>query len=127
MPLWNKNEEKLFFEKSDISASPNQLFYTTDDGRYVAYWPKGYCGAKYSLQSRNFLIGDFTEKWTGSLLRNILNDESLHVIRQAQIPAIGITRKSPADLVIASKNTKVLMPDDVKMIFEVKMSLVWNW
>ena len=40
---------------------------------------------------------------------------------------IGISRKSPADIAIATQNKKVLMPDEVKLIFEVKMSLVWNW
>lgn len=126
MRLWNKNEEKIFFNKSKDFASHQQLFYKTDDGRYVAYWPKGYSGIKSTLQARNSLIGNYTEKWVKDLMDYMLDDE-LHVIQQAQIPAIGITQKSPADIVIATQNKKVLMPDEVKLIFEVKMSLVWNW
>lgn len=93
----------------------------------MTYWPKGYNGTKSTLQSRNTLIGNFTEKWVCDLLTNILPEDEYYIMQQAQIPAIGITHKSPADIVIAKANKKVLMPDEVKLIFEVKMSLVWNW
>ncbi len=127
MRLWSKNQEKLFFDKSKNFVSHQQLFYKTDDERYVSYWPKGYSGAKSTLQARNSLIGNFTEKWVCDLLNSIYHDEDLYVIQQAQIPSIGITHKSSADVVIATANKKVLLPDEVKLIFEVKMSLVWNW
>ena len=127
MRLCSKKQEKIFFDKSKNFASHQQLFYRTDDGRYVAYWPKGYDGAKSTLQARNSLIGNYTEKWVSDLLKYILNDSGLHVVQQAQIPAIGITHKSPVDIVIATSSRKVLRPEDVKLIFEVKMSLVWNW
>ena len=127
MRLWNKNQEKLFFEKSRNFASHTQLFYRTDDGRYVTYWPKGYSGPKSTLQARNSLIGNYTEKWVSDLLKHVLEDEKVYIIQQAQIPSIGITHKSPADIVIADADKKVLMAEEVRMIFEVKMSLVWNW
>lgn len=127
MKLWNKNCEKLFFLKSRDFASPEQLFYLADDGRYLAYWPKRYNGKKYSLQARNSLIGDYTEKWVSNLLESVIDDENLHVIRQARIPSAGITSKSPADIVIATSDKKILKASDVKLICEVKMSLVWNW
>ena len=127
MELWNKKQEKLFFNNSKNFASINQLFNQTEDGRYVAYWPKNYKGKKTTLQSRNSLIGKFSEKWVADLLNNLIKDKNLFVIQQAQIPAIGISYNSPADVVIASKNKKVLSPEDVKIIFEVKMSIVWNW
>lgn len=127
MRLWSKKQEKLFFDKSKNFATPEQLFYRTDDGRLVTYWPKGYSGAKSTLQARNSLVGNFTEKWVCDLMNYMLRHEDLHVIQQAQIPSIGITHKSPADIVIATADKKVLMADEVKLIFEVKMSLVWNW
>ena len=127
MRLWSRNQEKIFFEKSRNFASYDQLFYRTSDERYVAYWPKGYDGPKSTLQARNSLIGNYTEKWVSDLIRYVLEDKNLYVVQQAQIPAIGISRKSPADIAIATQNKKVLMPDEVKLIFEVKMSLVWNW
>lgn len=127
MRLWGRNQEKIFFEKSRNFASYDQLFYRTNDERYVAYWPKGYDGPKSTLQARNSLIGNYTEKWVSDLIKHVLEDKNLYVVQQAQIPAIGISRKSPADIAIATQNKKVLMPDEVKLIFEVKMSLVWNW
>ena len=127
MRLWSRNQEKIFFEKSRNFASYDQLFYRTNYERYVAYWPKGYDGPKSTLQARNSLIGNYTEKWVSDLIKHVLEDKNLYVVQQAQIPAIGISRKSPADIAIATKNKKVLMPDEVKLIFEVKMSLVWNW
>lgn len=127
MRLWGRNQEKIFFEKSRNFASYDQMFYRTNDERYVAYWPKGYDGPKSTLQARNSLIGNYTEKWVSDLIRYVLEDKNLYVVQQAQIPAIGISRKSPADIAIATQNKKVLMPDEVKLIFEVKMSLVWNW
>ena len=127
MRLWSRNQEKIFFEKSRNFASYDQLFYRTNDERYVAYWPKGYDGPKSTIQARNSLIGNYTEKWVSDLIKHVLEDKNLYVVQQAQIPAIGISRKSPADIAIATQNKKVLMPDEVKLIFEVKMSLVWNW
>lgn len=127
MRLWSRKQEKIFFEKSRNFASYDQLFYKTNDDRYVAYWPKGYDGPKSTLQARNSLIGNYTEKWVSDLIKHLLEDKNLYVVQQAQIPAIGISRKSPADIAIATQNKKVLMPDEVKLIFEVKMSLVWNW
>lgn len=127
MRLWSRKQEKIFFEKSRNFASYDQLFYKTNDDRYVAYWPKGYDGPKSTLQARNSLIGNYTEKWVCDLIKHVLEGKKLYVVQQAQIPAIGISRKSPADIAIATENKKVLMPDEVKLIFEVKMSLVWNW
>lgn len=127
MRLWNKNQEKLFFIKSAEVAFPSQLFYKTEDGKHVAYWPKGYRGQKSTLQSRNSLIGNFTEKWVCDLLKSLIDDENLSVIQQARIPSLGITASSPADVVIATRNKKILKASEVKVIFEVKMSIVWNW
>ena len=127
MRLWNKHQEKLFFINSKSFASPEQLFYRTDDGRYLAYWPKRYKGRKTTLQARNSLIGNFTEKWVSDLFDALVEDENLHIVQQARIPSVGITSKSPADIAIATEDKKILKASQVKLICEVKMSLVWNW
>ena len=127
MKLWNKQQEKLFFLNSRNFASTEQLFYRTDDGRYLAYWPKRYKGRKTTLQARNSLIGNYTEKWVCDLFNELIEDESLHIVQQARIPSVGITSRSPADIVIATDDKKILKASDVKLICEVKMSLVWNW
>ncbi|WP_295030598.1 hypothetical protein [uncultured Methanobrevibacter sp.] len=127
MRLWNKNQEKLFFINSVKVAFPSQLFYKATGGRYLAYWPKGYRGKKSTLQSRNSLIGEFTENWVCELFKKLIENENLFLIRQARIPALGITSRSPADLVISTSNKQILKPSEVKAIFEIKMSIVWNW
>lgn len=127
MRLWNKQQEKLFFVNSKKQAFKSQLFYKTKDGNYMAYWPKGYKGQKSTLQSRNSLIGAFTEQWVADLFEKLIDDENLHIVQQARIPSLGITSRSPADIVISSVDKKILKPSEVKVIFEVKMSLVWNW
>lgn len=126
MNLWNKNQEKSFFIESIKVAKANQLFYCGEDN-YMAYWPKGYRGVKSTLQSRNSLIGNYTEKWVQNLLKSLINDKNLHVVNQARIPALGINSSSPADVVISTKDKKILKASEVKVIFEVKMSIVWNW
>jgi len=60
--LWNKKQEEDLFIKSLEFATLEQLFYQADNNRLYAYWPKGYKGTKTTLQSRNSLIGSFTEK-----------------------------------------------------------------
>lgn len=82
---------------------------------------------KSTLQSRNSLIGKFSEKWTANLIKNLIKDMGLFAIQSAQCDEIGLTNKAPADIVISTKNKRKLTPKDIKIIFEVKMSLVWNW
>lgn len=126
MRLWNKHQEKLFFINSKEIKSLKQLFYRTDDGRYLAYWPKRYRGRKSTLQARNSLIGNYTENWVSELFNSLIGDD-LFVVQQARIPSVGITSNSPADIVIATEDKKILKASQVKLICEVKMSLVWNW
>ena len=126
MKLWNKSQEKLFFVNSKSFASPEQLFYRTSDGRYLAYWPKRYRGKKTTLQARNSLVGNFTEKWAADLLGRLVGDD-LCIVQQARIPSLGITSNSPADIAVATADKKILKASQVKLICEVKMSLVWNW
>ena len=125
--MWSKNSELRFFKECKNFASLEQLFYLSDDNRYLAYWPKEYKGKKSTLQSRNSLIGNFTEKWTTDLIKNLIEEEGLYAIQGVQCDEIGLNSRSPADVVISTRNKNKLKSEDIKMIFEVKMSLVWNW
>jgi hypothetical protein len=67
MSLWNNNIEINFFKEAlKAFAAPEQLFYKLDSG-YYAYVPKNVKGDGQTLQSRNSLIGQFTEKWSKDL------------------------------------------------------------
>ncbi|GJQ23599.1 MAG: hypothetical protein HBSAPP01_13890 [Candidatus Brocadia sapporoensis] len=48
----NKEVEKKLFTESVKFATPEQLFYVTNENRYFAYWPKGLDGEKSTFQSR---------------------------------------------------------------------------
>ena len=125
--LWNREVEKRFFAESVKFATPEQLFYVTDRNRYLAYWPKGYDGKKSTLQSRNALIGNFTEKWTTDLIQEVVKDKGLFAVQGAICEEIALTNMSPADVVISRSKNVNQQPEDILAIIEVKMSIVWNW
>lgn len=125
--LWNKEVERRFFTESVKFATPEQLFYLTDKNRYLAYWPKGYDGKKSTLQSRNALIGNFTEKWTTDLIQEIVKDKRLFAVQGAICEEIALTNMSPADVVISRNKNINQQVEDIVAIIEVKMSIVWNW
>ena len=125
--LWNKEVEKRFFSESVKFATAEQLFYVTDKNRYLAYWPKGYDGKKSTLQSRNALIGNFTEKWTTDLIQAVVKDNGLFAVQGAICDEIALTNMSPADVVISRNKNINQQAEDIVAIIEVKMSIVWNW
>ena len=125
--LWNKEVEQKFFNEATKFAAPEQLFYVTDSKKYLAYWPKGYNGKKSTLQSRNSLIGNFTEKWTADLIQEIAKDTGLFAIQGAICDEIALSSMSPADIVISRHKNTNQNPEDILAIIEVKMSVVWNW
>jgi len=127
MELWNKDVESRFFTESIKFATPEQLFYVTGKNQYLAYWPKSYDGKKSTLQSRNSLIGSFTEKWTTDLIQEVVKDKGLFAVQGAICDEIALTNMSPADVVISKKKNINQQPEDILAIIEVKMSIVWNW
>ena len=102
--LWNKEVEKKFFSESVKFATPEQLFYVTDKNRYLAYWPKGYDGKKSTLQSRNTLIGNFTEKWTTDLIQEIVKGNGLFAVQNTKCKEVALRNLLPA---AAMQNYKI--------------------
>lgn len=125
--LWNQNQEKDFFIKSLEFATPEQLFYITKDKRYLAYWPKNYDGTKTTLQSRNSLIGSYTEKWATDLFSEIAKMVNGYAVQGVIVEEVGLTNQSPADVAICKTKNVIQKPENILMIIEVKMSVVWNW
>lgn len=125
--LWAKVKENEFFLESRKFATPEQLFYVSNEKRYYAYWPKIYKGAKTTLQSRNSLIGSFTEKYCVELLQEFAEKNKWFSVQGVVCDEIGLTRLSPADVAICKTKDIIQRPENIFMIFEVKMSIVWNW
>jgi len=125
--LWNEEVEQRFFNEAQKFTTTEQLFYVSDAGKYLAYWPKSYDGKKSTLQSRNALIGNFTEKWTTDLIQGIVKDKGLFAVQGAVCNEIALSNMSPADVVISRSKNINQAPEDILAIIEVKMSVVWNW
>jgi hypothetical protein len=117
----------MFFTEFRKSASVEKLFYAAADGRYYAYWPKSYKKAKETMQARNALIGRFSEGWSANLLREFAEDKGYYVVQHAICDEIGLSRRSPADVALCRTKNEKQKAEDIALIIEVKMSVVWNW
>ena len=127
MTFWNNNTEIQFFtEALKNFASPEQLFYNLQGG-YFAYVPKGSDAEGKTLQSRNSLIGQFTEKWSKIVFEPIANELGLFAVNSVVCDELGLTRKSTADLAFCTTNQNSQKPENIKLIFEIKMSVVSNY
>lgn len=125
--LWAKEKEIQFFQESMNFATPEQLFYVADDSSYYAYWPKSYRGTKSTLQCRNALIGSFTEKYSVDLLQDFAHSQGLYAVQSVICNEIGLSAQSTADVAFCKTKHREQLPTNIKAIFEVKMSIVWNW
>jgi len=127
MNLWNNNIEIQFFKEALKNfASPEQLFYYLQ-GNYYAYIPKGYNSEGKALQSRNSLIGQFTEKWCKTLFEPVAKEFGLYAVNSVVCDKIGLTKQSSADLAFCTTEHTVQRPENIKLIFEIKMSVVSNY
>jgi hypothetical protein len=127
MILWNNNTEIQFFTEALKSfATPEQLFYRLTDG-YFAYVPKGLDAEGQTLQSRNSLIGQFTEKWCKDLFLPIAKKLKLYAVNGVVCEELGLSRQSSADLAFCTTNEINQKAENIKLLFEVKMSVVSNY
>lgn len=127
MTLWNNETEILFFKEALRNfASPEQLFYNLQDG-YFAYVPKGSNAEGQTLQSRNSLIGQFTEKWCKTLFEPIANELGLYAVNSVVCDELGLSKQSSADLAFCTTNNTIQTPENIKLLFEIKMSVISNY
>lgn len=127
MILWNNDTEIQFFtEALKNFASPEQLFYNLQGG-YFAYVPKGSDAEGQTLQSRNSLIGQFTEKWSKTLFEPIAKKLGLFAVNGVVCDELGLTRQSRADLAFCTTNSVNQNAENIKLLFEIKMSVVSNY
>lgn len=125
--LWTKETEKDFFTQYLKVATPEQLFYITNDKKYCAYWPKSYKDTKTTLQSRNAFIGAYTEKWTKELLSSVAKDLKAYALSSVICEELELTQQSPADVAICKTDSQIQKAENIIALIEVKMSVVWNW
>ena len=127
MKLWDTSTEIQFFKEALRSfASPEQLFYSLKSGSF-AYIPKNIDSEGQTLQSRNTLIGKFTERWTRELFSPIAQKIGLYAVNDVVCEAMGLSRQSRGDLALCTKKSTTQKPEDIKLLFEIKMSVVSNY
>ncbi|GMO46034.1 MAG: hypothetical protein Ta2B_27340 [Termitinemataceae bacterium] len=127
MALWDTNSEISFFKQALAGfASPEQLFYNLNSG-FFAYVPKNQDTEGQTLQSRNSLIGQFTEKWTKDLFEPIARHYGLYAINTVECSEVGLIPRSEADLAFCTTNSNKQPAKNIKIIFEIKMSIVSNY
>ncbi len=127
MKFWDiETEKNFFYEALKNFASPEQLFYNLTDG-YYAYVPKGQSAEGQTLQSRNSLIGQYTEKWSKDFFRPIAEKLGLFAVNSVVCPELGLSTQSNADLAFCTTNETLQKAENIKLLFEIKMSIVNNY
>lgn len=127
MELWNKNTEIDFFEQALQSfATPEQLFYKLAAG-YFAYIPNKMVSESQTLQSRNSLIGQFTEKWCRNLLEPIAKNLGLFAVNGMVCEELDLSKMTNADVAFCTTDEITQKSQNVKALFEVKMSVTANY
>lgn len=125
--LWGTDTEKSFFiESLKHFATPQQLFYKLGN-EFFAYIPNNVSSGNQTLQSRNTLIGKYTERWCKDLFESIANDLNLYAINGVVCEELSLTPRSSADMAFCTTDSIVQKPENIKVLFEIKMSIVSNY
>ena len=120
--MWSIECEKEFLRSYDYK----KIFYFINN-KYYAYIPKGLSSNGIVLNSRNSLIGNWTEKWVCNFLQNIAKKNNLYAVQGVICEELGLTKSSPADLVFSNSQQNIQKPENIKIIFEIKMSIINNY
>ena len=104
----------------------NNIFYKLADG-YFAYASKDRTTEGQTLQSRNSLIGQYTEKWCTDFLRPIANELGLFSVNGVVCHELGLTKSTNADIAFCTTNDINQPAKNIKLVIEVKMSIVNNY
>jgi hypothetical protein len=121
--------ERFFFMQALTGgfAEVEDLFYKFGS-EYYAYIKKNQRNNdRQTLQSRNSLIGNYTETWCEMRLREIAKKKGMYAIKHVICPEIGLSKHSTADSAICISDEKVQRATNIKLIIEVKMSIVNNY
>lgn len=126
--MWDIQDEKDFFTNALNAGFANikDLFYEID-GKFLAYIPKEIKRNIPTLQSRNSLIGSYTEIWCGKLLEPLARKLNLFAVRGVICDELGLNKSSRADLAFCTSDEKSQKAENIKLIFEIKMSVVNNY
>ncbi len=73
------------------------------------------------------MIGKFSERWCKDLFSPIARRLGLFAVNDVISPNIGLSASSSADLAFCTSQDRYQEPENIKLIFEIKMSIVSNY
>ncbi len=138
--MWNPEKEREFIKNTDAVVWAT-ISCMDCDFRYEALFKKTKprrcleCGGKLSSttpQGRNSPVSIFTEKFASEIFEGALKKagyDDLEVKRNVVCDELDLTSRSAADMAVVKKGVKgrVYEASQIEIVFEVKMSLIWNW
>lgn len=124
--MWSIKDEVTFFNDAINLASIESLMVNVR-GRYYAFQPKSDDARVNTPQSRNSFIGATTERWCKELFSSIARQNNLYAINGVVCEEIGLSRQSSADLALCTYPGNIQKPENIKVIFEIKMGIVNNY
>ena len=96
-------------------------------GKYYAFQPKNTEAKVSTPQSRNSFVGSTTEKWCKNLFSQIARQNGLYAVNGVVCEEIGLSRQSSADMAFCTSDNTFQRPENIKLIFEIKMGIVNNY
>ncbi len=140
--LWNPEEERKLIKnliEDDVNVWA-EIQCESCGHKYEAFFKKSskcpQCNAKVSSttpQGRNNPLAARTEEFAANIIDKALKEAGLGefaVDRNVRCDDLGLTSRTKADAAIVrseSHSNDNYAPEQIKVIFEVKMSVIWNW
>ncbi len=124
--MWDIKDEVDFFRSSMTITDIDRVMYNINND-YYAFAPKGVSLANSTVQSRNSLLGTYTEKWCKTFISDIAEKLGLYPVNGVICPEIELKPSSPADLALCTRNATHLRASEIKIIFEIKMGVINNY
>lgn len=125
-PLEHRRREEVLPKINGAVPYKKTIVFEYDNNFY-AYIPKGVKSQGQTLQSRNSSIGHYTEKWCNDLLSPIAKKLGLYAVNEVVCDELALSTNSPADLAFCTTDSKNQTANGIRLIFEVKMSIVNNY
>jgi len=113
LELWSTDAEKMFFTSYLETVLPDKLSFINWI-MYYAYIPKVLSSRNQTLQSRNALIGFYTEKWCRDLFVPIARKMNLYAVNGVICEELGLTKNSSADLAFCTNEKKYQKAEAIK-------------
>lgn len=124
--LWDIKDELAFLNQAKF-LTPLEKLTININGSHMVFTPSSYKGNVSTPQSRNALIGYYTELWCQNFFSEIAKANGLFAVSGVKCEELGLPQSSSADLAFCRTPYVEQDARDIAMIFEVKMGIVNNY